>query len=172
MNPGAKLDGKEKVQPHHKYKKLYRDRKQKTGEKFMAEQISIERQQCRMLIEAIKKIVTNPRTPNWIKNPLETAVKEAKTLKPSETISTEENAPEPAKNEIIENVDLDVGVLCIDALDPGDKCMYEIIRRSLEVDHVQLWDVRVTKGDKRTPAGIIMHNVPSTYLRGVRLLGS
>ena len=138
----------------------------------MSEQISIERQQCRMLVEAIKKIVTNPRTPNWIKNPLETAVKEAKALKQSETISTEENAPEPAKNEITENIDLDVGVLCIDALDPGDKCMYKIVDKGLEIEHVQLYNVQVIKGDKRTPAGIIIHNVPATYLRGVRLLGS
>ena len=138
----------------------------------MAEHISVERQQCRMLVEAIKKIVTNPRTPNWIKNPLESAVKDAKMLKPSETTAAVENAPEPAKNEIIENIDLGVGVLCMDSIDPGDRCLYEIIRKGLEVDGVQLWDVRVTQGDKKTPVGITMHNVPSTYLRGVRLLGS
>lgn len=133
----------------------------------MAEQISIERQQCRMLVEAIKKIVTNPRTPNWIKNPLETAVKEAKALKPSETTANQENVPEETFTAPIE---LDVDVECIDALDPGDKCLYKIISKGLEIEHVQLYDVQVIKGDKKTPVGIIMHNVPATYLRGVRRL--
>lgn len=133
----------------------------------MAEQISIERQQCRMLVEAIKKIVTNPRTPNWIKNPLETAVKEAKALKPSETTGTQESATEEA---LMPPIELDVGVECIDALDPGDKCLYKILSKGLEIEHVQLYDVQVIKGDKKTPVGIIMHNVPATYLRGVRRL--
>ena len=133
----------------------------------MAEQISIERQQCRMLVEAIKKIVTNPRTPNWIKNPLETAVKEAKALKPSETTAKQENLPEDTLTAPIE---LDVGVECIDALDPSDKCLYKIVDKGLEIDHVQLYNVQVIKGDKKTPIGIIMHNVPATYLRVVRRL--
>jgi hypothetical protein len=133
----------------------------------MAEQISIERQQCRMLVEAIKKIVTNPRTPNWIKNPLETAVKEAKALKPSETTAKQENVPEET---FTAQIELDVGVECIDALDPGDKCLYKIVDKGLEIDHVQLYNVQVIKGDKKTPMGIIMHNVPATYLRGVRRL--
>lgn len=133
----------------------------------MAEQISVERQQCRILVEAIKKIATNPRTPNWIKNPLETAVKEAKALKPSETTGTQESAPEEA---LMPPIELDVGVECIDALDPGDKCLYKIVSKGLEIEHVQLYDVQVTKGDKKTPVGVIMHNVPATYLRGVRRL--
>lgn len=133
----------------------------------MAEQISIERQQCRMLVEAIKKIVTNPRTPNWIKNPLETAVKGAKALKLSETTAKQENVPEET---LMPPIELDVGVECMDALDPSDKCLYKIVAKGLEIEHVQLYDVQVTKGDKKTPIGVIMHNVPATYLRGVRRL--
>ena len=133
----------------------------------MTETISIERQQCRMLVEAIKKIVTNPRTPNWIKNPLETAVKDAKSLKPSETTANEENVPEET---FTAQIELDVDVECIDALDPGDKCLYKIVSKGLEIDHVQLYDIQVLKGDKKTPVGVIMHNVPATYLRGVRRL--
>ena len=36
------------------------------------------------------------------------------------------------------------------------------------IDSIQLFDVRVVKGDKKTPKGTVMHNVPSTYLRAVR----
>ena len=133
----------------------------------MSDQISVERQQCRMLVEAIKKIVTNPRTPNWIKNPLETAVRDAKALKPSIQSAEEKKAPEPS---VTAPIELDVDIECMDALDPGDKCLYKIIRKGMEIDGVQLWDVVVLRGDKKTPVGVTMHNVPSTYLRGVRRL--
>lgn len=133
----------------------------------MTDQISIERQQCRILVEAIKKIVTNPRTPNWIKNPLETAVRDAKSLKPSIQTAEEKKDPEPV---VTAPVALDVGIECVDALDPGDKCLYKISRKGMEIDGVQLWDVVVLRGDKKTPAGVTMHNVPATYLRGVRRL--
>lgn len=141
------------------------------------EQISVERQQCRVLVEAIKKIVTCPRTPSWIKNPLESAVKEAKALRrdvqsvPGSNPSAEaEVVSEPAKNEIVEEIDLDVGVECSDALDPRDECRYEIVSRGLEIERVQLYDVRVTRGDDKTPVGVTIHNVPATHLRGIRRL--
>ena len=136
------------------------------------EQLSVERQQLRMLVDAIKKIVTNPRTPNWIKNPLETAVKDAKSIKPYTSQAEAETAPETSKNEkeMLPPVELDVGVECVDALDPGDKCLYRVTRRGLAIDGVQLFDVQVSRGDKKTPVGTTMHNVPATYLRPVRRL--
>ena len=133
----------------------------------MAEQISIERQQNRMLVEAIRKIATNPRTPNWIKNPLVEAVKEAKALKPSEHKVVQKTAPEePIEPE--EEIPLEVGCLCVDGLESSDTCQYLIIREGLVIDNIQLFDVRVVKGDKKTPKGTVMHNVPATYLRAVR----
>lgn len=133
----------------------------------MAEQISIERQQNRILVEAIRKVVTNQRTPNWIKNPLTEAVKEAKALKPSETTVVQKTAPaEPIEPE--EEIPLEVGCLCVDGLESSDTCQYLIIREGLVIDNIQLFDVRVVKGDKKTPKGTVMHNVPATYLRAVR----
>lgn len=130
----------------------------------MSEQISVERQQNRILVEAIRKIVTNQRTPNWIKNPLVEAVKEAKALKPSETKVVQKTAPEEPE----EPIELEVGCLCVDALESSDACQYLIIREGLVIDSIQLFDVRVVEGDKKTPNGTVMHNVPSTYLRAVR----
>lgn len=133
----------------------------------MAEQISIERQQNRILVEAIRKVVTNQRTPNWIKNPLVEAVKDAKALKPSETAVVQKTAPaEPIESE--EETPLEVGCLCVDGLESSDTCQYLIIREGLVIDNIQLFDVRVVKGDKKTPNGTVMHNVPATYLRAVR----
>lgn len=133
----------------------------------MSEQISVERQQNRILVEAIRKVVTNQRTPNWIKNPLVEAVKEAKALKPSEPQVVQKTAPaEPIEPE--EEIALEVGCLCVDALESSDTCQYLIIREGLVIDSIQLFDVRVVKGDKKTPKGTVMHNVPSTYLRAVR----
>mgnify|MGYP004447407653 FL=1 len=132
----------------------------------MAEEISIERQQLRMLVEAIRKIVTNPRTPKWVANPLETAVREAKAIKPSETKVVQKTAPEEPIEP--EEIALEVGCLCVDDLESSDTCQYLIIREGLVIDGIQLFDVRVVKGDKKTPKGTVMHNVPSTYLRAVR----
>ena len=146
----------------------------------MSEEISIERQQLRILVDAIKKIVTHPRTPNWIKNPLEDAVKSAKELSKaanknasSVTAAISENVSEPAKNEnyaMSEPIELDLSVECRDALDPRDTCRYVIVRRSLVVEGVQLWDVRVSVGDSKTPVGAVIHNVPSDHLLGLRRL--
>lgn len=131
----------------------------------MSDEISVERQQLRMIVEAIKKIVTNPRTPNWVKNPLEAAVREAKSLKPSTPQAEEKTAPEEPQ---IEPVELCVGRLCRNSVLSDDKCMYKIVREGLVIDGVHLYDVEVVKGDKRTPQGIIQHNVPATLLRGVQ----
>lgn len=133
----------------------------------MSEQISVERRQNRILVEAIRKVVTNQRTPNWIKNPLVEAVKEAKALKPSEPKVVQKTTPaEPIEPE--EEIALEVGCMCVDALESSDTCQYLIIREGLVIDNIQLFDVRVVKGDKKTPKGTVMHNVPSTYLRVIR----
>lgn len=136
----------------------------------MSEQISVERQQNRMLVEAIKKIVTNPRTPNWIKNPLVDAVKEAKALKPCDTPVEEKKASRPSVNDFVEEeeIPLEVGCICRDALDPDDPCLYKIIAESFVIDGVQMYDVLVVKGDKKTPKGVTMHNVANYKLTAVQ----
>lgn len=134
----------------------------------MSENVSIERQQCRMLVEAIRKIVTNTRTPSWIKNPLETAVREAKALQPSEHQAETEKAPERGSMAPEQHIENEVGAECVDALDPRDGCLYKIVRKGLEIDGVQLWDALVLRGDKKTPAGVTILNVPNHYLRAVR----
>lgn len=126
------------------------------------EKMSIERQQNRMLVEAIRKVVTNPRTPGWIKNPLTEAVKEAKALKPTETTVVQKEEPEQ------EFWPPYVGAECVDALDPKDKCLYKIMRKGIVIDQIQLYDVQVLKGDSKTPPGVIMHNVPSNYLKAIK----
>jgi len=133
-----------------------------------------KRQQIKILVEAIRKIATNPRTPSWIKNPLENAVKEAKALQPSEHLAETEKATEqysmahaePTAQE--QHIDNEVGVECVDALDPRDGCLYKIVRRGLVIEGVQLWDALVLRGDKKTPAGVTILNVPNHYLRAVR----
>lgn len=126
------------------------------------EEMSIERQQNRVLVEAIRKIVTNPRTPAWVKKPLTEAVKEAKALKPDVTTAVQKEEPEQLFWPPY------VGAECVDALDPKDKCLYKILRKGIVIDQVQLYDVQVLKGDSKTPPGVIMHNVPSNYLKALK----
>ena len=124
--------------------------------------MTIERQQNRVLVEAIRKVVTNPRTPGWVKRPLTEAVKEAKALKPSGTTAVQREEPEQLFWPPYD------GAVCVDALDPRDKCLYKILRKGIVIDHVQLYDVQVLNGDSKTPPGVIMHNVPSNYLKAVK----
>ena len=126
------------------------------------EEMSIERHQNRVLVEAIRKVVTNPRTPGWVKRPLTEAVKEAKALKQSETPAVQREEPEQ------EFWPPYVGAECVDALNPKDECLYKILREGLVIDQVQLYDVQVLNGDSKTPPGVIMHNVPSNYLKAVK----
>lgn len=132
------------------------------------EEMSIERQQNRVLVEAIRKVVTNPRTPAWIKRPLTEAVKEAKALKPSETTAVQRATA--VQREEPEQLFWPpyVGAECVDAIDPRDKCLYKILREGLVIDQVQLYYVQVLRGDSKTPPGVIMHNVPSNYLKAVK----
>ena len=137
----------------------------------MSEQISIERQQLRMLVEAIRKIVTNQRTPNWVKNPLERALREAKALKTSAPQVQEKTVPEePEIREVpeVQEVELCIGCICKNSEMAEDECLYEIVREGLVIDGIQLYDVKVVKGDRRTPRGVIQHNVPATLLFGIQ----
>lgn len=131
----------------------------------------VEKQQLKIIVEAIKKIVTNPRTPNWVKNPLEEAVKTAKALSKSDSAAASVTAQVESEKpvEALETAPMEIGATCVDALDPNDECRYKVIDKGLEIDHVQLWTVKVTKGDKKTPVGTVMHNVPENYLRAVQI---
>lgn len=113
-----------------------------------------------MLVEAIKKVVTHARTPEWIKKQLETAVREAKGLQ----MVDRETAPdrlETAKAEIPDH--LAVGVYAR-SVDPKDKCLYQIEAESFVIEGVQLWDVKIVKGDDKNPVGTVVHNVPETKI--------
>lgn len=142
-------------------------------------QTPAEKQPIQILVDAIKKVVTHSRTPDWIKRDLEAAVKEARSAyksvdsssrvdpgrdseSSSEALDMREADRQPTSSQLA------VGALCADALSEEDSCLYEITAEGMTIDGVKLWDVRVVRGDKRTPAGVTVHNVPSTFLRIAR----
>jgi len=142
---------------------------------------SAEKQPIKILVDAIKKVVTHSRTPDWIKRDLEAAVKEARSAykrvdssccvgpgRESESPSESTDMREADRDQSYKAVDLSVGALCVDALSEDDSCLYEITAEGMTIDGVKLWDVRVVRGDKRTPAGVTVHNVPSTFLKIAR----
>lgn len=109
-----------------------------------------------MLVEAIKKVVTHARTPEWIKKQLEGAVREAKGLQRVEG----NTAPDR-----LETAPAELSVGCYaKSKDPKDKCLYEIVGESFVIEGVQLWDVRIVQGDKNNPVGTVVHNVPETKI--------
>ena len=141
-------------------------------------QTSVEKQPIKILVDAIKKVVTHSRTPDWIKRDLEAAVKEARSaykrvdsscrVDPGRESESSSDAPEMREADIEPISQLAVGALCVDAVSEEDSCLYEITAEGMTIDGVKLWDVRVARGDKRTPAGVTIHNVPSTFLKRAR----
>ncbi len=109
-----------------------------------------------MLVEAIKKVVTHSRTPEWIKKQLEAAVREAKGLH-----GVERNTPPEAKETA--PAELSVGGYA-KSKNPKDKCLYQIVGESFLIEGVQLWNVKIVQGDQKNPVGTVVHNVPETMI--------
>lgn len=127
----------------------------------MEENLSLERQQLRMLVEAIKKVVTHARTPEWIKRQLEAAVREAKGLQRVEG----NTPPDRLETSLNVNVPDKLAIGCYaKSKDPKDNCLYQIVAESFLIDGVQLWDVRIVRGDQKNPVGTVVHNVPETMI--------
>lgn len=116
--------------------------------------IDILTEQRRVLLETLKTIATDKRTPNWISDHCRDGAKKAKNveLENGTTIKTE-NPPEILSP-------IQIGDL-VKNVDSKDTTIFEVLELSCELDGVKLWNLRVMSGDMN---GVIIHNIPGTKL--------
>ena len=122
----------------------------------------IRREQLNILLNSIKKIVNSKNCPDWIARDLTNAVKNAKNLnsenieKTTNTVEIEETyRPFELNDKVISNVE-------------GDVCVYQIIGQSDPINNINLFTLKIIKGNKTNPPGHIVHNVPETMLLHIK----
>lgn len=123
--------------------------------------MDIHVEQLNILLNAIKTVVQNKNCPTWINKKLVESVSLAKSLKANGSINNEptieiDNTLKPFEinEEVVSNV-------------KDDKCIYQIIEKLDPIQNINLYNVKIIKGNKKNPEGIIVHNVPETMLQHI-----
>lgn len=124
--------------------------------------MDIKTQQLNILMESIRDIVKAKTCPDWVAKKLTAAVKNAKTLtNTSETSNFSEYEIDYSYREfeinehVISNIE-------------NDTCLYEIMGKSDPINGVNLYTVKIIKGNKNNPPGYIQYNVPETMLYHIK----
>lgn len=117
-------------------------------------------QQLNILMTTIRDIVKAKTCPEWIIKKLTEGVKKAKTLQNTDTNDN---------NYEIDNVyrEFTIGEQVISNVE-NDQCLYEIIDKSDPINGINLFTVKIIKGNKNNPAGYIIYNVPETMLYHIK----
>lgn len=123
--------------------------------------MEIRTEQLNILMNSIRDIVKNKNCPDWVFKKLSNAVKMAKEYKSTETLSDNnyevDNIYKPFEinEEVISNV-------------ANDTCLYQITALQDPINNINLYTLRIIKGDKKSPAGYIIYNVPETMLQHIK----
>lgn len=124
------------------------------NEELMTELELITKQRD-IFLNALKTIATNKRTPDWISKYCRNEVTKARELKQNESGDDKDIL---TKEQIL-SAPFEPGDL-VRNYDEKDKCVYQIVRLSTTIDGVNLWDLRIIKGDDKNPVNHIVPNVP------------
>lgn len=119
--------------------------------------------QLNILLNGIKKVVSNKNCPEWVARTLTVTVKNAKELNPNaikessdQEIEIEDTyRPFEINDKVASNIN-------------GDNCIYQIIGASEPINNVNLFTLKIIKGNKTNPPGSIAYNVPETMLLHVK----
>lgn len=127
--------------------------------------MDVKTQQLNIIMEAIRQIVRVKTCPPWVVGKLTDAVKKAKTL-------TDENASGTSDFSEYE-IDytyrpFEINEKAISSVE-GDKCLYQIMNICDPINGVNLYNIKIIKGDKNNPAGYIVYNVPETKLQHIKV---
>lgn len=125
--------------------------------------MSREQKQRDILFDAIKRIATNKRTPEWISGALTQAVMAAKQV----TDDVDLNSVSLDEHVIHNNNPVAVGKLAqMDTLD-NTHYVIKILTQSEEVEGITLWHVQIVQGKGPHAVGSIVYNVPETWIHDV-----
>lgn len=125
--------------------------------------MDLKTQQLNILMETMRDVIKAKTCPDWVARKLADGVKRAKTL-----------SNEPAEVEEFSEYTVDYTVRpfeineCVVSNIKDDKCLYRILEQSDPIDGVNLYTLRIEKGNKTNPPGYIVHNVPETILNHIK----
>lgn len=126
--------------------------------------MDVKTQQLNIMMNAIRQIVRVKTCPPWVVGKLTDAVKRAKTLN------------DEAETGISDFSEYEVDYVCrpfnpdekaISTVE-GDKCLYQIINACDPINGINLYNIKIIKGDKNNPTGYIVYNVPETKLQHIK----
>lgn len=127
--------------------------------------MEVKVEQLNILMNAIRDIVKNKNCPDWVFKKLSNAVKTAKEYNSNNLVNntTDMKAgyeldytykPYTINEYVVSNVD-------------NDNCLYQIIDQSDPINNVNLFTLKIIKGDKKNPSGYVIYNVPETMLQHI-----
>lgn len=125
--------------------------------------MDLKTQQLNILMETMRDVIKAKTCPDWVARKLADGVKRAKTL-----------GNEPAEVDEFSEYTVDYTVRpfeineCVVSNIKDDKCLYRILEQSDPIDGVNLYTLRIEKGNKANPPGYIVHNVPETILNHIK----
>lgn len=125
--------------------------------------MDLKTQQLNILMETMRDVIKAKTCPDWVARKLADGVKRAKTL-----------GNEPAEVEEFSEYTVDYTVRPFEINEyvvsniKDDKCLYRILEQSDPIDGVNLYTLRIEKGNKANPPGYIVHNVPETILNHIK----
>ena len=125
--------------------------------------MDLKTQQLNILMETMRDVIKAKTCPDWVARKLADGVKRAKTL-----------GQEPAEVEEFSEYTVDYTVRpfeineCVVSNIKDDKCLYRILEQSDPIDGVNLYTLRIEKGNKANPPGYVVHNVPETMLNHIK----
>lgn len=125
--------------------------------------MDLKTQQLNILMETMRDVIKAKTCPDWVARKLADGVKRAKTL-----------GNEPAEVEEFSEYTIDYTARPFEINEyvvsniKDDKCLYKIMEQSDPIDGVNLYTLRIEKGNKTNPPGYIVHNVPETILNHIK----
>lgn len=115
-------------------------------------------EQLNILMNEIRLVIGNKNCPEWIVKRLGEGVKKAKSLADNNTF-IDPDKPEP--DYTLRPFNIGEEVL---STKDGDECIYQIIEQSDPINNINLYSIKIIKGNKNNPPGYIVYNVPETLL--------
>lgn len=126
--------------------------------------MDVKTQQLNIMMEAIRQIVRVKTCPPWVVGKLTDAVKKAKTLTEGNSSGTE-NFSEYEVDYTCRPFNLNERAI---STIENDTCLYEIIGICDPINGINLYNVKIVKGNKNNPTGYIVYNVPETKLQHIK----
>ena len=120
-------------------------------------------QQLNILMETMRDIIKAKACPDWVARKLAEGVKQAKSL------DTDNSAVQADYGYRTVNVvrPFEIGELAASNIE-NDHCLYRIVDTADPIQGVNLYTIKIEKGDKNNPEGYTVYNVPETKLIHVK----